>query len=140
MQCTFPTDTEAKDFEAQITEITAAYVTTMLGQYAQNPKQNWKAKDAAIYLVTALTVSTGVDAAGQALTNPLVPILPFFTSQILPELQTKVNSVLQADALKFATTFRRQVSERSSSWGWELICARLRCCSCQGRSVWPCFR
>ncbi len=41
--------------------------------------------------------------------NPLVPVLPFFASQILPELQTRTNSVLEADALKFACTFRRQL-------------------------------
>jgi hypothetical protein len=82
-----------------------------------------------------------VDAAGQAVTNPLVPILPFFTSQILPELQTKVNSVLQADSLKFATTFRRQVREvprhigRGLSW---FVVAHLRC-SCRAKSAWPCF-
>ncbi len=41
--------------------------------------------------------------------NPLVDIVPFFGQHVLPELQQKTNPVLQADALKFAATFRRQV-------------------------------
>ncbi len=47
----------------QITEITAAYIDSLLKQFAANPKQNWKQKDAAIYLITALAVSSSTQVS-----------------------------------------------------------------------------
>lgn len=43
-----------KFFEGPVTAIFSGYVNSMLGEYAKNPGQNWKHKDAAIYLVTSL--------------------------------------------------------------------------------------
>ncbi|KAL6077585.1 Exportin-2 [Balamuthia mandrillaris] len=100
-----------KHYEAQVTQIFSAYITSMLEQYSNNPSENWKAKDAAIYLVTALTVVSATAAAGATRTNQLIDVVSFFASQILPELQGKQSDslVLKADALKFATSFRGQL-------------------------------
>lgn len=84
----------------------------MLQQYAQNPEQNWKAKDCAIYLVVALTVKGKTAAQGATTTNELVGIPDFFNQHIMPELQSAnldERPVLKADALKFLTTFRSQI-------------------------------
>lgn len=43
-----------KFFEGPVTAIFSGYVNSMLGEYAKNPGENWKHKDAAIYLVTSL--------------------------------------------------------------------------------------
>lgn len=43
-----------KFFEAPVTAIFSGYVNSMLGEYAKNRQENWKHKDAAIYLVTSL--------------------------------------------------------------------------------------
>lgn len=43
-----------KFFEGPVTAIFSGYVNSMLAEYAKNPGQNWKHKDAAIYLVTSL--------------------------------------------------------------------------------------
>ncbi len=43
-----------KYFEGPVTAIFSGYVNSMLAEYAKNPGENWKHKDAAIYLVTSL--------------------------------------------------------------------------------------
>jgi hypothetical protein len=39
---------------------------------------------------------------------------------VLPELQNKNHAVLQADALKFATTFRRQIPKENGPGLYDL--------------------
>jgi exportin-2 (importin alpha re-exporter) len=80
-------------------------------QYAANPSQEWQSKDIAIYLVTALAVKSATAARGTTTLNILVPVMDFFGSCILPELQGDAPAalVLKADALKFVSTFRQQV-------------------------------
>lgn len=98
--------------DVQVTQLFSGYVGTMLQQYAQNPAQNWKAKDCAIYLVMALTVKGKTAAQGAVTTNEFVNIPDFFNQHILPELQSASadeRPFLKADALKFLTTFRSQI-------------------------------
>lgn len=40
----------------QVTELFSGYVGAMLQEYARSPAGAWKAKDCAVYLVTALAV------------------------------------------------------------------------------------
>lgn len=56
----------------QVTELFTGYVGAMLQEHARSPAANWKAKDCAIYLVTALTVRGKTAAAGATTTNTLV--------------------------------------------------------------------
>ena len=96
----------------QVTQLFIGYVTSMLQQYGQNPDQNWRAKDCAIYLVLALTVRGKTAAQGATTTNQLVNILDFFNQHILPELQSPQmdqRPVIKADALKYLTLFRSQI-------------------------------
>jgi hypothetical protein len=100
----------------QVTQLFGQYVSLMLQTYASNPNLNWKEKDCAIYLVVALTVRQKTAAQGATATNQLVNIGDFFTTQIEPELKkTDGSPVLRADALKFVTTFRSQVSSLAGS-------------------------
>lgn len=50
----------------------------MLAEAARSPATNWRAKDCAIYLVTALTVRGKTAAAGATATNTLVNLQDFF--------------------------------------------------------------
>lgn len=96
----------------QVTQLFSGYIGTMLQQYAQNPAQNWKAKDCALYLVMALTVKGKTAAQGATTTNEFVNIPDFFEQHIMPELQSAnadERPVLKADTLKFLTTFRSKV-------------------------------
>lgn len=41
-------------YQAEATEIVGSWITSGLQEYNSNPAQNWKAKDSAIYLLTAV--------------------------------------------------------------------------------------
>ena len=43
-----------KSFEGPVIQNFSQYVQNMLADYAKNPAQNWKNKDAAVFLVTSL--------------------------------------------------------------------------------------
>jgi hypothetical protein len=101
----------------QVTELFSGYVGAMLQDHARSPAANWKSKDCAMYLVTALTVRGKTAAAGATTTNELVSLQDFFTQQVAPELQAAAvdeQSILKADALKFVTTFRSQLSKEAT--------------------------
>eukprot|EP01134_Creolimax_fragrantissima_P002887 CFRG2887T1 len=103
-----------RHFEKEVTAIFSSYVGVMLEQYAKDPANNWKAKDAAIFLVTSLTVTSSVSSVGATKINEFINILDFFSTAILPELQQPdVNShpVLRSDGIKYITTFRNQLSK-----------------------------
>ncbi len=69
-------------FPEQVTALFTEYVATMLNTYASNPATQWKAKDCAMYLVTALTVRGSTQAAGVTSTNQFVNIGDFFNQQV----------------------------------------------------------
>ncbi|GAB4819020.1 hypothetical protein N2152v2_006066 [Parachlorella kessleri] len=99
-------------FPAEVTELFTGYVGAMLAEAALSPQHNWRAKDCAIYLVTALTVRGKTAAAGATTTNTLVNLQDFFKQHIAPELGASNPNdlpILKADALKFITTFRSQL-------------------------------
>ena len=104
-------------FEERITAVVGQYIQQMMALYASNPVQNWRSKDAAVYLVVSMTVkgSTARDGATQA--SELVNIPEFYASFIYTDLQNDrgINTlpVLRADALKFIVTFRNQLDVRS---------------------------
>lgn len=97
----------------------------MLAKYNENPKQNWRSKDAALYLVTSLVSRGSTQKHGVTQTTQLVSIPQFFQDQILPELKRTNGKkilfffcfyllffpvdelpVLKADAIKYLLTFR----------------------------------
>lgn len=96
-------------FEPQITSIFGSYVKTMLDSYNSNPGQNWKSKDAAIYLVTSLATKAKTTKHGITQTNQLVDLTDFCRQHILPEVQKPdidTLPVLKASAVKYLMTFR----------------------------------
>jgi exportin-2 (importin alpha re-exporter) len=107
-------------FPEGMTASVSGYVTALLGQYTADPANNWKAKDAAIYLVISLTVKSQSAAKGATEINEMVSITDFFSQQIAPELAAAAaagsaatgdagRAVLYADALKFLTIFRSHI-------------------------------
>lgn len=99
-------------FRDTITAAVSGYVGGLLAEYAAAPGAAWKQKDAAIYLVIALTVRGKTEARGATSLNELVNVVDFFNAQLLPELQAPLgvgSDVIRADALKFVTTFRQQL-------------------------------
>lgn len=70
----------------------SAFFKVMLARYGENPKQNWRSKDATIYLVTSLASRGATQKHGVTHTTQLVPLLQFCQEQILPELN-RPNSI-----------------------------------------------
>ncbi|XP_064625610.1 exportin-2-like [Lineus longissimus] len=100
--------------EEVIIQLFTQYVQQMLAEYSQNPTQNWKQKDVAIYLVTSLAAKAQTQKHGITQTSALVNIGEFYKAHILPDLQaTDVNErpLLKADAIKFVMTFRNQLTK-----------------------------
>ncbi|TNM88922.1 hypothetical protein fugu_005176 [Takifugu bimaculatus] len=127
-----------KFFEEPVTAIFSGYVNSMLTEYAKNPGQNWKHKDAAIYLVTSLASKGQTQKHGITQANQLVNLNEFFVNHILTDLKSPngknlenhlcltvsitrrltgtlrvvaVNEfpVLKADAIKYVMIFRSQL-------------------------------
>lgn len=50
--------------EAEATEIVGAWINKGLGEYTQNKEDNWKAKDSAVYLLTAVATRGSTTQVG----------------------------------------------------------------------------
>lgn len=95
-------------FPQETTTICGGYITALL----QEAARDWRAKDAAMQLVTALAVKGKTAAAGATSVNQLVDLNDFYTQHVAPELadaNVDAKPVVKADALRFATTFRSQL-------------------------------
>ncbi|KAG5890853.1 hypothetical protein JTB14_016286 [Gonioctena quinquepunctata] len=102
-------NTLSQNFEKRIIEIFGQYLHVMLTKYSENPKQFWRSKDSALYLVTSLASRGSTQKHGVTQTSELVNISQFCQQQVLPELERpNVNElpVLKADAIKYVMTFR----------------------------------
>lgn len=75
-----------KHYEEPVSNIFTAYINLLLQQHAEDADNGWRHKDAAIYLVTALSVTTSTQKRGASRTNPFVQVLDFYTATVLPEL------------------------------------------------------
>ena len=105
-----------KNYQTPVSTIFQEHITSLLQSYANNESE-WKSKDAAIYLTTALSIkqsNSTVVMSGVQYTNQ-IDIVGFFTQHILPELSkgcetaTAAAPLLKADGIKFISTFRNQI-------------------------------
>ncbi|XP_012275464.1 exportin-2 isoform X2 [Orussus abietinus] len=99
----------SKYFEAKIMDIFGTYIQIMLQNYAEKPFENWRSKDAALYLVTSSASKGQTQKHGVTQSSDLVPLPQFAAQHIEPELaKANVNDfpVLKADAIKFIMIFR----------------------------------
>ncbi|KAF9616409.1 hypothetical protein IFM89_029663 [Coptis chinensis] len=99
----------ATNYKDQVTAMVGVQIKNMLAAFATNPAVNWKEKDCAIYLVVSLAMKK---AGGSSVSTELIDVGNFFSSVIVPELQSQdVNGfpMLKAGALKFFTMFRNQI-------------------------------
>lgn len=104
-------------FPEQTTQLFSGYVGALLAEAAAAPDTAWQAKDAAIYLVSALTVKGRTAAAGATSTNALVNLQEFYSAHVAPELaaaDVEARPVIKADCLRFATTFRSQLPREAT--------------------------
>lgn len=115
-----------KNFEGQVTEIFSAYVQEMLA-----PQADWRKKDTALYIVTALGWKRGTAAGGATETSSLINVVDFFISFVKPELNkcgdnpTALQTpIFTADLIKFVISFRNQIPKEDSG-NVILLCVKL---------------
>ncbi|XP_066329040.1 exportin-2-like [Miscanthus floridulus] len=103
----------AANYREQVAALVSAQVQQMLAAYAANRANNWKEKDAAIYLLIALMQKPGATGGG----TPVVDMESFFTSVIVPELQApdwQSEPMLKATVLRFLKEFRDQIPKATA--------------------------
>lgn len=101
-------------YEAETTQIVGQWITTGLSEYEANKAQNWKAKDSAVYLLTAVATRGSTSQHGVTSTNALVDVVKFFSEHVFQDLQAApgaVHPILQVDAIRFLYTFRNQLTK-----------------------------
>ncbi|KAL8139815.1 hypothetical protein V2J09_005836 [Rumex salicifolius] len=104
----------AANYREQIIQMALHLIQGLLTKFAENPAENWKHKDCAIYLALSLSVNK---AGGTTVPTGFIDVGSFFSSVVVPELQSRdVNAypVLKAAALKFFTVFRSLLPKSSA--------------------------
>lgn len=99
-------------YQDLVTSTAQKYITIFLQEYAKDPKENWKHKDTAVYLFSAVAALGTVTAGkGVVSVNPKVDVLVFFQNNIASDLQSQdANVILKVDSVKFLYSFRNQLS------------------------------
>ncbi|GIC88610.1 putative chromosome segregation protein Cse1 [Aspergillus udagawae] len=104
----------AEQFEGPVTKVVLRYSDHYLAEYAKSPATNWKAKDTAVYLFSAIAAK-GVPTAshGVTATNPLVSITEFFQKNLAADLvvDQSAHPILKVDAIKYIYLFRSIITK-----------------------------
>lgn len=101
-------------FEGLVTEAVGRYISHYLAAFTKNPSGEWKSKDTAVYLFSAIAAKGVITAThGVKTTNSLVNVVEFFQNNIANDLiaDTGVEPILKVDAIKFLYTFRSQLTK-----------------------------
>lgn len=112
--------------EAAVMSIFTAYINALLQEHASG---KWKAKDTALYLVSALAMKSKTSKHGATKSSEFVNVSDVFVSQCLPDLQAGIESntpVLKADALRYLITFRSILSKELLVQVFPLLVAHLQ--------------
>lgn len=103
-----------ENFEGRVTAVVGRYISHYLDSFSKNPSGDWKSKDTAVYLFSAIAAK-GVITTNQGVktTNPLVNVVEFFQNNIANDLvaDAGVEPILKVDAIKFLYTFRTQLTK-----------------------------
>ncbi|TFK71152.1 importin alpha re-exporter [Pluteus cervinus] len=101
-------------YEAETTEIVYGWITPGLAEYERDKAGNWRAKDAAVYMLTAIATRGSTTQHGVTSTNALVDVVKFFSDNVFQDLQAQpgsIHAILQVDAIRFLYTFRNQLTK-----------------------------
>jgi exportin-2 (importin alpha re-exporter) len=100
-------------FEPLVTQVVGKYVQFYLEKYEKNPSEEWMAKDAAVYLFSAIAAKGSVTASqGIKTTNDLVNVVDFFQNNVAGDLVgADTQPMLKVGAINYLYTFRSQLSK-----------------------------
>lgn len=98
-------------FEPQVTSVCLAWIGKEMTLFSSNPSANWRNKDTAIVLASALATRSTISAAGTVEVNSLVNVQQILIDHVIPAIaDPNGNAILQSDSIKFALSFRGVVS------------------------------
>ncbi|KAF9891293.1 importin-alpha export receptor [Aspergillus nanangensis] len=102
----------AEKFEESVTQSVLKYTQHYLSEYANN-RSNWKAKDTATYLFSAIAAKgTATATHGVTITNPLVSITDYFQNYLAADLVAgEEHPILKKDAIKYLYVFRSVITK-----------------------------
>lgn len=105
-------------FEKLVTDVVGGYIMHYLTAFTQNPKDEWKSKDTAVYLFSSIAAKGAVTAReGVKTTNSLVDVVEFFEKNIAGDLlsdtagESSSAAIIKVDAIKYLYTFRSQLTK-----------------------------
>lgn len=105
-------------FEQLVTSVVTRYITHYLATYTTNPSGEWRSKDTAVYLFSAIAAKGVITANhGVKTTNTQVDVVDFFQNNIANDLvaDTGVEPILKVDSIKYLYTFRSQLTKEQWS-------------------------
>ncbi len=102
-------------FPGETTQLFSGYVGSLLTEAGGDPAGKWQAKDAAVYLVTALAAKTKTSSAGATTTNELVNLAEFYTNHVAPELKAKFEAQQQKLNDAIASDDGELIAKRASA-------------------------
>ncbi|KAF9316527.1 importin-alpha export receptor [Podila horticola] len=116
-------------YPTEVTAIITNYIQHYLQRYNTNITQNWKDKDAAMFLLTSIAAKSVGAQFGARETNAEVNILDFFEKNVIPDLNAPVEGaihpILKVDAIKYLYTFRGQFTKEQLLVGLPLLVRHL---------------
>jgi exportin-2 (importin alpha re-exporter) len=101
-------------FEHSVTKVVTQYTDHYLAEYSKTPSQNWKSKDTAVYLFSAIAAKGVATAShGVTSTNSLVDITDFFQKHLASDLiaEKGIQPILKVDSIKYLYTFRSLITK-----------------------------
>lgn len=101
-------------FKEIVPETVFRYTDHYLSEYARNPKDNWKAKDTAIYLYSSIAAQGAVTTShGVKSIHEFANVLEFFQKHVAKDLVSDagIQPVLKVDAIKYLYTFRSLITK-----------------------------
>jgi exportin-2 (importin alpha re-exporter) len=104
----------AEKFEESVTRVVLKYTEHYLAEYSKDPASNWKAKDTATYLFSAIAAKgVATSSHGVTATNSLVSITDYFQKHLAADLVSEdgVHPILKVDAIKYLYLFRSIITK-----------------------------
>ncbi|KAF8538224.1 Cse1-domain-containing protein [Trichophaea hybrida] len=117
-----------EQFDKTVTDVVWQYITHYLQQYSQNPGENWRSKDTALYLFASIAAKGSTERKGVIHTNLHLDVVQFFQTNIAADLVAPVDDVhpiLKVDAIKYLYTFRSQLTKAQLSDAFPLLAKHL---------------
>lgn len=115
-------------FEQLISAEMLRYIDHYLSQYANNTSGEWKSKDTATYLYSAIAAKGATTASqGVTATNDFANVVDFFQKNIAQDLMadTGVHPILKVDAIKYLYSFRSQITPQQWQDAFPLLVKHL---------------